>query len=82
MISGTSVEVGDSAVALNVANSAGCRLTVKNDGGDSADLGPPDVATGAGYELAEEETVELQLKAGEVMYAISQEGTTLKVLRT
>ena len=82
MIAGDSVEVGNTAIALNTGNSAGCRLTVKNDGGESADLGSPDVAVGAGFELAEEETVELQLKAGEVMYAVSAEGTTLKVLRT
>ena len=82
MIAGSSVEVGDIAVALNMANSAGCRLTVKNDGSEPADLGPVDVMVGSGYELADEETVELQLKSGEVMYAISAEGTTLKVLRT
>ena len=82
MIAGDSVEVSDTAIALNTGNLAGCRLTVKNQGGESADLGPADVVVGEGFELAEEETVELQLKAGEVMYAISAEGTTLKVLRT
>ena len=82
MIAGDSVEVGDTAVALNTGNLAGCRLTVLNAGDEPADLGSADVAVGAGFELADEETVELQLKAGEVMYAISAEGTTLKVLRT
>ncbi len=82
MITGGSVEVGDTAIALNMANCSGCRLTVKNDGGESADLGPSDVTAGAGYALAEEETVELELKPGEMLYAISAEGTTLKVLRT
>ena len=82
MIAGDSVEVGNTATALNTGNSAGCTLTVKNDGSEPADLGPFDVAVGAGFALADEETVELQLKAGEVMYAISQEGTTLKILRT
>ena len=82
MIAGDSVEVGETAIALNMANSAGCRLTVKNDGNEPADLGHSDVEVGSGFELADEETVELQLKAGEVLYAISEEGTTLKVLRT
>lgn len=82
MIAGSSVEVGGIAVALNMANSAGCRLTVKNDGTEAADLGPETVITGSGYELADEESVELELKPGEVLYAISAEGTTLKILRT
>lgn len=82
MITGNSIEVSNIAVALNMANCSGCRLTVKNDGSEPADLGPADVAVGSGFELADEETVELQLKPGEVLYAISEEGTTLKILGT
>lgn len=73
----------DPIVALNTATIRGVRLYIKNMGAEPAYLGPSDVAAGDGYEMLEDEAVEVTLEPREVLYAISTaSGTTLSVLRS
>lgn len=77
------VTVGATAVALNTASTGGMTLVVKNVGGtNAADLGPSGVGDGAGFLLAVDVSVTVELDAGDVLFAISAAGTDLAVLRT
>jgi hypothetical protein len=85
MVSAQRITVGTSAVALNVATTAGHNLLVKNtDATNGADLGASDVTAGGGFPLAAGFTVEVDLKPGDVLYAIRSAGAdvSLAVLRT
>lgn len=67
----TRVTVSTVAVALNAVGGGGRTLTVKNlDGTNGADLGASTVAAGAGFALAAGATVQVQLEADEVLFAI------------
>ena len=85
-LAGARYTVNDVAVAVHaVDESAGARLLIRNigTGNRDADLGAAGVAFGAGFALDAATTVEVEVKAGEVLYAISDaEGTTITVLRT
>lgn len=83
-VSGARVTAGASAVALNTAGSGGTRLIVTSLDA-AADLGGPDVASGAGFRLEAGATVTVELAPGEVLYAIEAAAAApaeLTVLRT
>lgn len=77
------VTVSTTAVALNTADSTGQRLVIKNTSANAADLGASTVTAGAGFDLAADATVTVELDSGEVLYAIRSdaEDATLAVLR-
>lgn len=82
-ISAARVTVGLTAVALNIASTAGSKLVVKNTGAIAADLGPSTVTSAGGLDLAAGASVTVEMAPGDVLYAISSgAGTTLAVLRT
>lgn len=84
-VSAARVTASTSAVALNPANGGGRTLTVKNlHATDAADLGASTVTAGAGFPLAAGVTVQVQLEADEVLYAIRSAAAdvSLAVLRT
>lgn len=63
------------AVALNAADTLGRVLTVKNiDATNGADLGTSTVTAGTGFALAAGATVQVQLSAEEVLFAIRSAG--------
>jgi hypothetical protein len=70
-------------VALNSAAGGGERLYVVNTGANPADLGPSNVAAGAGYLLGPNASASFELDANDVLYAIRSGGTDaiLAVLR-
>jgi hypothetical protein len=78
--------VSTTAVALNVAESdtvSGARLHITNTSANAADLGPSNVTAGAGYSLAGNATVVVELGSGDQLYAIRSAAAdaTLAVLR-
>lgn len=84
-VSAARVTVSTAAVALNTANGGGRTLTVKNiDATNGADLGASTVTAGAGFALAAGATVQVELEADEVLYAIRSGAAdvVLAVLRT
>lgn len=79
------VTVSTTAAALNTASTDGTRLVVRNiDATDTCDLGPAGVTAGAGFRLANGESVTVDLKPGDVLYAIRSAAADvdLTVLRT
>lgn len=79
------VTVSTTAVALNTASTDGARLVVRNiDTTDTCDLGPSGVTAGTGFRLAFGESVSVDLKPGDVLFAIRTAATDvdLTVLRT
>lgn len=79
------VLVSAAAVALNLANTGGHTMIVKNtDATNAVDLGNSSVAAGAGFPLAAGATVTVPLDAGDVLYAVRSAAVdvTLAVLLT
>lgn len=73
----------DPVVALNTASIEGMRMYISNTGGQSAAIGPADVLLTTGYVIASSGTAIVEIKPGDVLYAISNAtSTTLEVLRT
>lgn len=84
-VSAARVTAGTTAVALNTASSSGQRLTVRNtDATNGADLGAVGVTAGAGFLLAANTQVTVELPPGDVLYAIRSAGAdvVLAVLRS
>lgn len=71
-------------VALNTAGPAGMHLVVKNnDNAQPVYLGGAAVAAGGGYILGKGESIPVELKPNEVLYAISTaSGALVSVLRS
>lgn len=80
-ISAARVTVATTAVALNTASSSGQVLLITN-GSAAVDLGDDTVASGAGYEVAASGTVTVDIKPGDVLYAICGTTSDVQVLRT
>ena len=85
-LSAARVSVTTSATVLNAADTDGMQgqaLLVRNKHASlSVDLGPAAVASGAGFELAAGEAVNVDLSTGELLYAIAPSSTvTVHVLR-
>jgi hypothetical protein len=78
------VTVSTTAVALNTASGGGERLLVVNASANAADLGASNVTAGAGYSLAANAAVALDLDPGDVVYAIRSGASdaVLGLLRT
>jgi hypothetical protein len=72
-----------SAVALNSASGGGERLYITNTSANAADLGPSTVTAGAGFALAGNASVAVELDARDVLFAIRSGASdaTLAVLR-
>lgn len=79
------ITASTTAVPLNTDSdtSSGTRLVIKNTSANAADLGPSNVAAGAGLDLAAGATITIDLGPGEVLYAIRSAASdaTLAVLR-
>lgn len=70
-VSASRVTVSTVAVALNTADTLGRVLTIKNiDATNAVDLGTSSVTAGTGFALAAGATVQIQLSAEEVLFAI------------
>lgn len=86
MISAERVDVGTEPTALNAADSDGMvsqEVLVKNRGAAAVDLGPSEVTTGEGFELAAGDHVTVAVGPGEVLHAVAAAGTVrCDVLRT
>lgn len=80
------VVVSTSAVALNTDSDpvGGTTLVIKNTSANAADLGGSTVTAGTGLDLAAGATVTVDLRPGEILYAIRSAAAdaTLAVLRT
>lgn len=84
MATGSRVTVSTTAVALNTAGTSGQRLRVRNtDATNGADLGASGVTAGAGFPLAANAEVTVDLSPGDVLYAIrsAAANVVLAVLR-
>ena len=83
-ITAARVTASTSAVALNTAQAAGMTLVITNTSANAADLGPSTVAAGAGYSLAGNASVTVQVRPNDVLYAIRSGGSdaTLAILRS
>ena len=81
--SGQQMEAGAAeAVVINPEGSIGLRLILSNKGSVSVFLGGKDVIAVSGFELEKKERLELVLKPGDALYAITDEDpTTLHILR-
>lgn len=69
------VTVGTSATSLTASGVAGARAIIRNAGSTSVFLGPSDVTTTTGYELATGESVEFALTSGSELFGIVATGT-------
>lgn len=79
------VTASTSAVALNPVSTGGTTLIVRNiDTTDTCDLGPAGVTAGTGFPLAPNAQVEVELDAGDQLFAIRSAAADvdLAVLRT
>jgi hypothetical protein len=83
-ISAQRFTVSTTALALNSASGGGERLLITNTSANAADLGPSGVTAGAGYSLAGNASVVIELDPGDVLFAIRSAAAdaTLAVLRT
>lgn len=75
---GTRVDVATAATKLNTAGSdsvSGSSLLVRNRGAASVFLGASNVTTAAGFELLADESLPVDLDAGEDLYGICAVGT-------
>jgi len=76
MIVGERVSVGTSATLLNASMAGARRIVVKNlDGSAAVDLGNGSVTTGAGYQLAAGEALDLELSQSTGLYGVAAAGT-------
>lgn len=77
------VNVTDVATALNPADSdsvSGTSVLLTNsDGTNAIDLGPSDVTSGGGYQLAAGDSVSVDLSSGETLYGIAAATVTVVV---
>lgn len=82
-VSAQRITVSTAPVPLNTTDVAGNTLVIKNTSANAADLGPSNVAAGAGFDLAAGATVVVTLDAGDVLYAIRSAAAdaVLSVLR-
>ncbi len=84
-VTGARVTASTTAVALNTAGTAGLTLFVRNvDATDTCDIGGSGVTAGTGFPLAPNAQVEIELDAGDVVFAIRSAAADvdLAVLRT
>lgn len=80
-VSSERITVGASATALNAAGTAGQTILIKN-GAAVVDLGPSSVTSGTGFSVAVSGTTTVDLKAGDVLFAICATSSIVEVLRT
>lgn len=78
------VTVSTTAVALNTSSSGGMSLCIKNTSANAADLGATGVTATNGFDLAAGATVTIDLRPGDVLFAIRSAAAdaTLAILRT
>ena len=76
--------VSTTAVALNAVSTGGQKLVIKNTSANAADLGPSTVTALNGLDLAAGAVVTIDVKPGDVLFAIRSAGAdaTLAIVRT
>lgn len=69
---------------MNTAGTGGQDLTIKSTSANAADLGTSAVTANAGKDLPAGATIQIQVDAGDVLYAIRSGAAdaTLAILRT
>lgn len=83
-ITAARVTASTTAVALNSADAQSpTKLFITNTSANAADIGPADVTAGAGYPLAANASIYLDIDPGDVLFAIRSGGAdaVISVLR-
>lgn len=78
-VSHATVTVATTAIALNTASTSGQQLYIFN-GSEAIFLGSSSVTTSTGPQLAASGTLVLDVKPGDVVYAICATSSSVKVL--
>lgn len=81
-VTGARVTVTDEATAIvgdDTNTMSTGRTRVRNEGGATIDLGGLDVASGAGYELADHGEIEVLLIGGDTLYGIAASGGSVEI---